>query len=296
VLLVIGNACRDIGYRLDHLPAAGETINALAVTDDLGGKGLNQAMAARRAGAEVRFVAVVGDDDTGGLVGALLAREGISAELVVRPGRSDHSLVMGDPQGNNMIVSDVAAARSLTASDLLPRLALGPGDALLMQGNLTAKTTNATARAARAAGAAVIINPAPFSRELVALGEAVDVLVLNAVEAAQWTGEAEAEAALAALPSRIALVTLGAAGCLLRDSRSAQHVLQAPRRPAADTTGAGDTFTGTFAAEWLMCGNEYRAARLAVAVASEKVIRHGTASALPARADVDRLRQTLRTG
>jgi ribokinase len=297
MLVVLGNACRDVTYRVDRLPAPGETINARAVLTDLGGKGLNQAVAAGRAGARVRLITAVGDDAVAAEIRALLAREGISAaDLLVRPGRSDMSVITIDAGAENTIVSDCALAEGITEAEVASALDLTAGDVLLMQGNLTRLATRAGALHARSRGARVIVNPAPFDTAFVELGAFVDVLILNALEARQWTGLDAAEAAVDALPADIAVVTLGPAGCLLRVGAERPRALRAPAVEAVDTTGAGDTFTGVFAGEWAASGDAVRAATLALHAASEKVARAGTTSALPARADIERMRATLFPG
>jgi ribokinase len=293
-LTVLGNVCLDVVHRLDRLPGPGETVNARAVAEDLGGKGLNQAIAARRAGAAVRLVAPVGTDGTADLVRARLAAEDIADDgLVVLPGRSDRSTVMVDAAGENVIVTDAAKARGLTLAEAEPRLDLRPGDGLVLQGNLAPAVTRGAAEAARRAGARVVLNPAPFDPSLVDLVPLLDVLVLNAGEAAAFAGTADRSLWPPRLAVPLAVVTLGAEGCLLLSAGRPALAVPAPPVDAVDTVGAGDTAVGTFAAEWLATGSAERAARLAVAAASEKVRRAGTVSALPSRADLDRLRRSL---
>lgn len=295
MLFVLGNAGRDEFFRLARLPGPGETANARDVVFDLGGKGLNQAVAAARAGAAVRFVAPVGDDEAAAEIDARLAAEGIpTGDLLRRTGRSDRSVILVDAAGENLIATDARLAQSLSPADVLPRLkGLGPGDGLLMQGNLPFDTTAAAAGAAKSAGAAVILNPAPFDARFAAVGDRVDVLILNVVEAGQWTGAEDPEAAVRLLTQAVAVVTLGARGCLLRAAGGEPVRLEPPAVNAVDTTGAGDVFLGVFAAEWLAGAGAPAAARLALHAASEKVARSGTLSAVPTRADVDRLRRRL---
>lgn len=293
-LVVLGNACLDATHRLERLPRPGETVNALAVAEDLGGKGLNQAIAARRAGAGVRLVAPVGDDDVAMLVQRRLEAEGIPADgLLVRAGRSDRSTIMVDPRGENIIVTDGRNARALRAEEALAGLVLAPGDGLAMQGNLGVDVTRDAAGAARRAGAAVILNPAPFAGPLRGLASLVDVLVLNAGEAAGFAGTDDQALWPARIRVPLAVITLGPSGCLLLVDGRTPVRIAAPEVEAVDTVGAGDTFVGTFAAEWLATRDPLRAAQLAVAAASEKVARSGTVSALPSRDDIDRLRRSL---
>lgn len=293
-LVVLGNAGRDTTYRLDRLPRAGETLNARSVSGDLGGKGLNQAIAARRAGAAVRLIAPVGDDDIARAVRSRLAAEGISAEdLIEGAGRSDHSTLLVDSGGENMIVSDSARASSLRADVALPRLQLAAGDALMMQGNLSAETTRAAAEAARAAGALVIFNPAPFDPAFVAMAPLVDLLILNAGEATAFAGADDPSLWPGRLQAPHAIVTLGAEGCLVIRTGDGPLRIEAPAVEAVDTVGAGDVFVGTFAAEWMQGSDAERAARLAVLAASAKVTRSGTVTAFPTGDEIQHLRSSL---
>jgi ribokinase len=294
-LVVLGNACLDVTHRLDRLPVAGETVNARAVSEDLGGKGLNQAVAARRAGATVRFLAPVGDDPVEGRVRALLAAEGIAPDgLLIHPGRTcDRSTILLDTEGRNIIVTDAALSEGLAPGQIVPRLQLAAGDVLLLQGNLDLATSRGAAEAARRAGARVVLNPAPYRPGIDHLGPVLDAVILNEVEARQWTGSPDPHDAVERIGVPLVVVTLGAAGCLVREDGRAPVHLPAPTGDVVDTTGAGDTFVGTFVAEWAAGGGTVPAARLALAVATGKVARAGTTSAMPSRDDVARLRKTL---
>jgi ribokinase len=294
MLVVLGNACLDITHRLERLPLHGETINALAVSEDLGGKGLNQAVMARRAGAPVRFIAPVGDDEIAERVRRLLASEGIpDQDLLAGPGRSDRSVIFVDQRGENVIVTDALRSIGLQFDAVADRCVFDHGDGLLLQGNLSVATSKAAAEAARRAGARVILNPAPFSPAFVDLGRLADVVIVNAVEAMQWTGAPSAAEALIRLGTPIAIVTLGASGCILSERSMPPVTIEAPATTAIDTVGAGDTFVGTFVAEWLVSGDAERSALLAVAVASLKVRHSGTVSAFPTQDEIAGLRQNL---
>ncbi len=136
-LLVVGNACLDLVLILDRLPAAGETRLASACRREPGGKGLNQAVAAQRAGAAVRLVAAVGADDAGARLRAAVGAEGLlDQDLIAVDGASDLSVVMVDADGENAIASTAAAAAALAPPACLADL--GPGGFLLVQGNLAA--------------------------------------------------------------------------------------------------------------------------------------------------------------
>jgi ribokinase len=278
--VVVGNACLDVTYHLDRLPTPGETLVAREVVTDLGGKGLNQAIAASRAGAEVHLIAAVGNDATAGKIKAALHEEGMDeGGLIVAEGMGDESLLLLDPQGENLIVSHTERARALTPSQV--ESSMVRGELLLLQGNLSQETTFHAMKLARAANMRIAVNPSPFQDWFKNMPP-VDLIIAN-------QGEADA---LGRMRSDIAVVTLGRQGCRLRRG-DGEVTIQAPQIRAVATSGAGDVFAGTFVAEWLLSGEPERAARLAVAAASDKATRHGTLSAFPERSAIEALRRNL---
>jgi ribokinase len=278
--VVVGNACRDITYHLDRLPKPGETLIARQIVTDLGGKGLNQAVAASRAGAEVHLIAAVGNDSAAGMIKAFLRDEGMEDRgLITQEGASDESLLLLDPEGENLIVSNTGRAQALTPSQV--ESALVGADLLLLQGNLAQATTFHAMKLARTANMRIALNPSPF-QDWFRTMPPVDLIIAN-------QGEADA---LGHMRADIAVVTLGQQGCRLRRG-DAEVTIAAPKIRAVATSGAGDVFAGTFVAEWLLSGAPESAACLAVAAASDKATRHGTLSAFTARSAIETLRREL---
>jgi ribokinase len=294
-LFVRGNACLDVTYYLPTLPRRGETVIAQTVQQDLGGKGLIQAITARRMGVDVHFIAAVGRDKTADRIRRVICGEAIATDgLIVRTGVSDSSVILLDFSGENIIVSDTAQSEALSPAELEPLLRLGSSDTLLVQGNLSEATTVWAVAQANAAGAVVILNAAPYRPWLPRLCGRVGAIIANAGEAMDWTAEPTPRAAIASLQAALAVVTVGGQGCLVRTASG--DFFEIPTLPAdvRDTTGAGDTFTGAFVAEWLMSGDAVGAAHLAVRLASDMTTRFGAVSAVPARATIARLRERLR--
>ena len=294
MLYILGNACRDLTFRVDSLPAPGATLNALSTHSGLGGKGLNQAIAAARAGADVRLIAPVGDDAAARVICETLEAEGIPTDsLIASQGDTDISVIIVAEGGENMIVTNAARAESITVDDINRHLLLRAEDALLLQGNLLAGPTRHAAKRAREAGAKVIFNAAPYRDWARTMSDLVDALILNAHEAQCWAGAESPEHAIGQLTVPLAVVTRGAGGCLLRSGGGEVIAFPAPRREAKDTSGAGDVFAGVFAAEWLQTDDEARAVRLALSTASESVMRRGTLAAVPSREEIRHLRANL---
>jgi ribokinase len=292
-ILVVGNAAVDIAYRVPRLPRPGETLLASARAVDVGGKGLNQAVAARRAGADVRLVAPVGGDEAARRIRDVLAREGLDPALLVAvDAPTDESMIWVAEDGENAIVNTASAARRLRPADLAVVDTLGPADTLLMQGNLPPETIARCLAAARGSGARIVVNTARGVPGAELLVPAADVLVVNAGEAVGLSGAGLPATAAAALVGRGAgnvVVTLGAAGAFLLTGDS-HHRLPAPTATAVDATGAGDVLVGVLAAA-LDAGIGLRAATAwAVRAASLKVTRHGTITGFPTAAEVAALR------
>jgi ribokinase len=221
-LLVLGNAGWDVVCPVAHLPRPGETLVTTGHRRAPGGKGLNQAVVAARAGAAVTLVAPIGADAAATDLVRRLAHERLRFEPVPQPEDTDQSLLMVAPDGENSILSFGACADALAAAQaeaIADRLA--PGDWLLLQGNLSLPATHAALRRARARGARTMLNPAPLRWQVAALLPLCDVLVANTVEAFDITGQRGDVAARALHVAGVAhaIVTLGAAGCAIADAR-----------------------------------------------------------------------------
>jgi ribokinase len=293
-LVVLGNACRDVIFRVPAFPRPGETLVAEDLTADLGGKGLNQAIAAHRVGIEVQLIAPIGTDETAIQIRRALAHEGMSLQgLLEHDGTSDTSMIMVGPSGENAIVSDTRLIRGLSPTRAVELVSQAQPTALLIQGNARPETTRALAKLCRAAGVQVVLNAAPLHANLPSLARDLDVVVVNQIEAAAWTGRDGAEDAARSIGSELAIVTLGSGGCLLSLRGGTPLRLPAPHVESMDTTGAGDVFVGVFVGEFLRAGSMEGAARLAILAASDKVKRSGTISAFPSRVDIAAMRRYL---
>jgi ribokinase len=287
---VVGNACVDASWTVPRFPQIGETLVASSFREDLGGKGLNQAVAAARAGARVRLWAAVGRDEAAARIAARLADEGIDASDLMRSNeQTDLSTVIVDDGGDNMIISriDCAAGYEPLEQGGL-RSAVAPGDVVVMQGNLSPEVTEACLAFARQRGAATVLNPSPIARVAVMPWPMVDWAVMNAGEAETLTERALPQAAahrLLAMGVGSVVVTLGAKGAILADDR---HVdaLPAPSTAVIGTAGAGDVVCGVFSGLLSRAVSPRRALAAAVAAASLSVSREGTLSACPTRGEI----------
>lgn len=295
MIFVLGNICRDTSFYVDCLPLAGETVNATATRVGLGGKGLNQAVAASSAGASVKLIAGIGEDwgEADERAVQCTGCGGLELALVRKSGPLDCSSIIVSEAGENLIVTNAAQAEALSVEDAASLLTFAPSDVLLIQCNLQPEITAFAAREARRSGARVIFNPAPLKAWAPSLEWLVDAIILNAQEASAWTGKADAADALAELDVPLAIITLGAAGCVTRRRGEAPRHHPAPAVKAIDATGAGDTFAGVFAAEWQTTGDNTRAVNLALLAASASVARPGALASIPSRQNIEELRRSL---
>lgn len=300
-VVVIGSTNLDFTVVVPRLPQPGETVSGSQLVVSPGGKGANQAVAARRLGAEVRFVTLIGTDVPGDRVLAALTGAGLATEGILRTDEAATgvALITVDAEGRNQIAVAPGANHRLT-----PELAASRGDAVawadvvLLQLETPIETVRWALREARRLGKATVLNPAParvlpLPPDLLPL---VDYLTPNEHEAALLTGRtvespAEAEAAGRALLAAgvgTAVVTLGAAGAVAVGTGGC---IQVPSFtvPVVDTVGAGDAFAGGLAT-LLAAGAPLREALdVANAAGALTCTRRGAMEALPNRAEVQEL-------
>jgi ribokinase len=301
-IVVVGSLNLDLAVRVPHLPRPGETLLGDDFERRPGGKGANQAVAAARLGARARLVGLVGSDLFGADLHGHLAAERVDVDNV---GRTEEAptgvaMIVVAPDGENMITLAPGANDRLGPQELaaLPGL-LEDADALLLQLEVPVPAALAAARMARAANVAVVVNaaplPAPVSQDLLDLIALADVLVVNETETAGLTGidavsdyEAAARALLALGPDA-AVITLGRRGAVAADGTGVNKV-PAFRVEAVDAVGAGDAFCAELAiARDGGALDLATATRRACAAGALAATRIGTQSALPRRAEVDRL-------
>ncbi len=287
----LGSINIDHFYRLDHLPAPGETLATEEYSVGLGGKGANQSAAAAKAGAKVFHIGAVGPE--GRWIVDRLSSWGVDVKNVSRIGTpTGHAIINVDAKGENSIVIFAGANRAIGLGEVeLALSSAGPADTLILQ-NETAHQVDA-ARIAALKGMRVIYSAAPFDADAVsAVLNHVTLLVMNAVEAQQLTEALGVT--LDQLPVPEILVTKGAEGAEWRSLATGERVTQAGLKvDAVDSTGAGDTFAGYFAAALDAGETPAGALRLATAAAALKVTRPGTADAIPTRPEVDAFQEEI---
>ena len=251
MLLVFGSLNVDLLFQVAALPRPGETVLCGGYEVAAGGKGANQAAAAARAGADVRMVGQVGDDGFGHYARAALAGAGVDGTGIATSARATGIAAIGvDRQGENQIIVASGANLDSDAAQVADG-DLAPGVTLLCQNEVRPEATYALLARARARGVRTILNLAPATAVPDPVLGALDLLVVNQIEAASAAGRDGEPAALARdLAARHALtcvITLGSAGALAM-AREGGWRIGALAVEALDTTGAGDAFVGVLAA------------------------------------------------
>jgi ribokinase len=251
MLLVFGSLNVDMLFQVAALPRPGETVLCAGYEIAAGGKGANQAAAAAKAGAGVRMIGQVGDDGFGRYARETLAAAGVDGTGIATSARATGIAVIGvDRQGENQII--VASGANLDADPgQIADRDLVPGVTLLCQNEVRPEATFALLARAKARGARTILNLAPATAVPGPVLDALDLLVVNQIEAATAAGRDGEPAALARdLAARHALtcvITLGSAGALAMAPDGGWRI-GALAVEASDTTGAGDAFVGVLAA------------------------------------------------
>lgn len=297
-LVVLGSVNADHVLQVASFPRPGETLHGHSYCVIPGGKGANQAVAAARLGADIAFIACVGDDSFGHQMRDTFAREGMNTEAVMIEDNMPTGIAMIQvaATGENSICISAEANGCLTPERLAPHHHLiEQADTLLMQLETPMETIEAAAKIAKQAGTRVVLNPAPAQPLSDDLLQHLDMITPNETEAELLTGvkvdnvttAQQAADALHAKGIKQVLITLGSQGVWLSDNGKGRQVLGF-RVDAKDTTAAGDTFNGALLTA-LQEGREMEEAiRFAHAAAAISVTRFGAQTSIPHRREVER--------
>ena len=296
-LVVLGSVNADHVLQVASFPRPGETLLGHSYAVIPGGKGANQAVAAARLGADIAFIACVGDDSFGANMITEFSRDGINTQAVMieQDTPTGIAMIQVAATGENSICISAEANACLTPERLTPhRELIEQADTLLMQLETPIATITQAAKIAKQAGTRVVLNPAPAQPLNDELLSVVDLITPNETEAELLTGikvsdMASAQVAADALHNKgIAevMITLGSQGVWISQAGTGKQV-KGFCVDAVDTTAAGDTFNGGLLAG-LQAGLVLdEAIRFAHAAAAISVTRVGAQTSIPTKLEVD---------
>ncbi|MGG6297502.1 ribokinase [Leptolyngbya sp. AN02str] len=297
-VLVFGSLNMDLVARTPHLPKPGETLTGHSFETIPGGKGANQAVAVARLGVATEMIGQVGNDGFGQTLLAALRADGVGCDRILVD-ESTHSgvavIAVDDASENHIIVVPGANGRMGTAHVDRLKERLPDASVLLLQLEVPLPVVVEAAKAAKAAGVTVILDPAPARTDLPAeLYPLIDILTPNQVEAGQLVGfpvsdRASALQAATTLRSRgvhTVILKLGRQGALCVTPTEQFEIPSFPVQ-AIDTVAAGDAFNGGLAAAIASGLDLAQATRQAAAVAALSVTKAGAQPSLPTREALD---------
>ena len=289
-VLVVGSINMDLVVETDEFPAPGETLLGRRFATYPGGKGANQAVAARRLGAQVAMLGCVGRDAFGRELSDRLAAEGIDLRHLRTDGEASTGVAaITVSRAENSIVVVPGANHRLSPDDVIAAgEAFAEADVVLCQLEIPLATVAAAAELAQRHGKPFLLNPAPAASLPADLSERIALLTPNEHELAVLSagaGDGTWQARLVRRPGRV-LMTRGADGAWFAGHDGQLHHQPAFRVTAVDTTGAGDTFNGALAAFWGRPLAEL--ARLACAASALSVTRAGAQGGMPTRDELAR--------
>jgi len=296
-LVVLGSVNADHVLQVASFPRPGETLLGHSYAVIPGGKGANQAVAAARLGADIAFIACVGDDSFGRNMITEFARDGMNTQAVMveQDTPTGIAMIQVAATGENSICISAEANACLTPERLAPhRELITQADTLLIQLETPIATITQAAKIAKQAGTHVVLNPAPAQPLNDALLSVVDLITPNETEAELLTGIKVSDMASAQVAANVlhdkgiaeVMITLGSQGVWMSQTGTGKQV-KGFRVDAVDTTAAGDTFNGGLLAG-LQAGLILdEAVRFAHAAAALSVTRVGAQTSIPTKAEVD---------
>lgn len=296
-LVVLGSVNIDHSLTLENFPVPGETLCGQRYQVAFGGKGANQAVAAARSGAQISFIACVGDDDAGQQVCQQLVADRVDTSLIRTQAQESTgvALIFVNDNGENVIGIYAGANQALTPASLAEcQPEIVQAQALLMQLESPIETVLAAAKIAAQGQTKVILNPAPaqpLADELLAL---VDIITPNETEAEKLTGVAVRDDVGATRAAQVlhnkgiatVIITLGSRGVWLSEAGRGRRVTGF-KVNAVDTIAAGDTFNGALMTALLEDKSLDEAIHFAHAAAAIAVTRHGAQPSIPWRDEIE---------
>ena len=289
-VVVIGSSNIDMVAQVSHLPAPGEPVGDANFMQSLGGKGANQAVAAARLGGSVTFVTSLGNDMYADILKNHFKKEGIATDYIIDDVNhpTGTALIFVANSGENCIAVAPGANYSLLPGSITHfSEVIDEADIIVMQAEIPYETIKKIALSAKQKGKKVLFNPAPACLIDEELMKAIDILVVNELEAAFISGidytdnnlEEIAKTFLKAGTSNV-VITLGSQGVYMKNRK---ETIQLPgcKVNAIDTIAAGDTFCGALAVFCAQREIDREALSFANTAAAIAVTRSGAQPSIP---------------
>lgn len=303
-VVILGIYVTDLTFRAERMPLIGETIAGSAFAMGPGGKGSNQAVAAARAGAQVVFCTRIGNDAFGTIARSTWAAEGITARATTLEGMSTGAahIFVDETNGKNAIIVASGAAGTMNAGDVDAIEAdIAKAQVFVTQLEQPLAAAKRGLEVARRHGVTTVFNPAPAVPLNDDIFPLCDYITPNETEAATLTGvpietvddARRAADVLLAKGVGTVIVTLGEAGALLHSASQSVLIPAFKCGRVVETAGAGDGFTGGFAAALARGADPVDAMRFGCALAGISVTRAGTAPSMPTLAEVNQVLSQL---
>ncbi len=300
-IFVLGSFIVDLTCYTPHLPQKGETVLAGPFRIGAGGKGSNQAIAASRAGASVYFMSKIGADDFGDIARKTLLTENIDFRHIVEDtvNETGTALIMVDKNtGENMITVSLGTCNHITLAEVRNCEADIAGSQLFItQLETNIEATLEGLKIAREHHVKTMLDPAPIQDFMHSIYPDIDYFTPNETEASELSGievtdikSAETAAGIfIARGVKNVIITLGKQGVVIKNNEVCEHMPAYKAGKVIDTTGAGDTFNGSFAVAIAEGKSFVEAVKFGCAAASIAVTKQGTASAMPKREKIEAL-------
>lgn len=297
LLYILGSFHLDVVTEIERFPSVGETIKSISTRFFPGGKGANQAVAASELNSHVHFFVKVGDDSFGADAEKYFSSTKIGSYTLIKDvnTKTGSALVMVENlTGDNSIIIDQGANTTITKAEILSDINnIKSAEIFLTQLENNIDITIFAIDIAKMCGCYVILNPAPYSEEIIPYLSSVDLLTPNGTEAERISGikisslhsAKQAIRVIHSLGVKETVMTLGDNGALYFNGTTMKHY-NAISASVVDTSGAGDAFTGSLAAGLVEGRNMDEAVKFAVAYASLAVEKKG-ASSMPSGISID---------
>ena len=296
-LIVLGSVNVDHILNVPKFPKPGETLSGSNYKISFGGKGANQAVAAGRLGANIQFIAAVGNDELGNKIKQQLNNDNINTCSVacIEGQNTGVALILVNAQGENQIAIHAGANAQVTTEYLLKyKEDIINADAILMQLETPLATIEQAAKLAKQHQTQVILNPAPAQKLSDDLLKHIDIITPNETEAEYLTGikvltEQDVEQAAMILHKKgieTVIITLGSKGAWVSSAQRGA-IIAGFKVQVIDTIGAGDTFNGMLVTALLEGKTLEQAVKYAHAAGALSVTKPGAQTAVPFRNEVE---------